>query len=623
MTFIRTGVWNNHIEFLDRTTGGANERFLRNLEAFLLSAGRHNIHVNFTFYAFDPQTVLRHPGEESLLTGPGSNPYTDPAAIRAQQNYILSVVNRFKNVPYLSWDLINEPSFSNPKRLWRGNAPNNDPTELAAWHKWLAEQYGSVDKLAKAWAVTPEEPGSFDSVSLPDPDDLALTRYGNPKLVRAVDYNLFAQEMFKRWVSQMVTAIRSTGSQQLVDVGQDEGGVTDRVLNQFFADAGVNFTVNHTYWRDNALLWDSVAAKRPGMPNFVGETGYQPVWRPDGEWRYDELSGFPLIERKWALGFAAANSGALQWDWSVGGDFGMKRSDGSNKIWEAAMREMGEFAQKAAPYATGLIEPEVAIVLPQSLQLSVFNSAALEAQQNCVRALYHYARASAYVVGEYQIDLLGDPKLIILPSPWVLNQKAWEAILAKVRAGATLLVTGRFDADEHFHATPRQQDVGIDYQPGWLTTRENPVEWPGGHAWLSFSGEKSTYLERAFLASGRTFEEKQVGKGRVLHFPLPLELNDNLKATGDIYSFALGHAGISRVFTTEIDDPGLLICPTQWEEATLYVLTSESSSSTLLRFRDTRSGKDFSTRLEPGRAALLLVSRKGELLASYNWSPAP
>lgn len=49
-------------------------------------------------------------------------------------------------------------------------------------------------------------------------------------------------------------------------------------------------------------------------------------------------------------------------------------------------------------------------MLPQSLQLSVWNRFALEAQQNCVRALYHFARADAYAVGEYQIELLGNPR---------------------------------------------------------------------------------------------------------------------------------------------------------------------------------------------------------------------
>jgi hypothetical protein len=618
VSFIRTGVWNDHLEVFDGTTGQVKERFLRNLEAFLLSAARHHIHVNFTFCAFDPQTVMRHPGEDSLLTGPGANPYTDPIAIRAQQNYMLSIVRRFRDVPHLSWDLINEPSFSNPQRLWRGNTPNNDPTELAAWRAWLEEKYGTLDALARAWNVTPEGLGSFQAIPLPEREDLAPERYGNPRLVRAIDYNLFAQEMFRRWVSKMAAAIRSTGSHQLVDVGQDEGGVADRVLNQFFADAGVDFTVNHTYWRDDALLWDSVVAKRVGVPNFVGETGYQPVWRPDGEPRYDELTALGLIERKWALGFAAANSGSLQWEWGVGGDFGIKRSDGSNKLWEDVMRAMGSFAAQAAPYATGLRLPGVALVLPQSLQLSVLNSMGLEAQQNCVRALYQYARASAYAVGEYQIQSLGNPKLILLPSPWTLNEQAWQAILAKVRAGATLLVTGSFDDDEHFHSTERASQLGLDLHPGFLSRRENLVTWPGGRGLASFSGEKTTFLEQTLLPRDQTLLEKTLGNGRILVVTLPLELNDNLKTIGDVYRYALQRANVAEAYSIQISDPGMLICPTQFEHATLYVLTSESTSPEI-SFRDNRSGKAFSGKLEPGRAALLLVSDKGELLASYNW----
>jgi truncated hemoglobin YjbI len=618
VSFIRTGVWDNHLEVFDGATGQVKERFLRNLEAFLLSAARYHIHVNFTFCAFDPQTVMRNPDEESLLTGPGTNPYTDTVAIRAQQNYMLSIVRRFKDVPHLSWDLINEPSFSNPKRLWRGNTPNNDPTELAAWRAWLREKYATLDELARAWNVTAEELGSFESLPLPEREDLTFERYGNPRLVRAVDYNLFAQEMFRRWVSTMAAAIRSTGSRQLIDVGQDEGGVTDRVLNQFYADAGVDFTVNHTYWRDDALLWDSLVAKRVGVPNFVGETGYQPVWRPDGAPRYDELTAFGLVERKWALGFAAANSGSLQWEWGTGGDFGIKRSDGSNKIWEETMREMGSFAAKAAPYATGLKLPEVALVLPQSLQLSVFNSTALQAQQNCVRALYHYARASAYAVGEYQTQWLGNPKLILLPSPWTLNEQAWQAILAKVREGAALLVTGPFDNDEHFHPALRASRLGLEFHPGLLTARENLIAWPGGGARLSFSGDKTTFLERVFLPNGQTFLEKTMGKGRILLVPLPVELNDNLKAVGDLYRYALRAANVAEAYSTQLDDPGILICPTQFDHATLYVLASETAASEV-SFQDARSGKLFAGRLEPGRAALLLVSDRGELLASYNW----
>jgi len=283
VSFVRTGVWMPNSRFIEANTGGVNERFLRNLEAFLLCSQKHKVAVNFTFFAFSPHsgTDAREPTDALL-----SNPYTDPNSVRAQWSYIRSVVERFKNVPWLSYDLINEPSFSNPRHIFKGNYPNGDPTEVAAWRKWLRQKYDdNLAELADAWAVTPEQLISFDSVSLPSINDISYERYRNALEVRAVDYGLFAQDMFSDWVKQMVASIRATGSRQLIDVGQDEGGVTDRVLNQFYGSAGVSFTTNHTYWQDDALLWDSVVAKRPGTPNITGETGYQPVWAPDGAWR--------------------------------------------------------------------------------------------------------------------------------------------------------------------------------------------------------------------------------------------------------------------------------------------------------------------------------------------------
>ena len=341
VSFVRTGVWMPNGKFIDPATGGVNQRFLRNLEAFLHCAQRHNIAINFTFFAFSPHSGPPAP-KDPTVTPP--NPYTDPTSVAAEQSYVRSDVEAFKDDPTLSWDLINEPSFSNPRQIFHGNLPNGDPTELAAWRKWLAEKYPSLAALADAWRVPSETLGSFEAIPLPGPADLRYERYGNPNLVRTLDYNLFAQTMFSAWVQSMVATIRAAGSKQLIDVGQDEGGVTDRVLNQFYGGAGVSFTTNHTYWQDDALLWDSVAAKRPGVPNITGETGYQPVWAPDGAWRYDEFTGLGLTERKWALGFAAGSTGAMQWDWDREVDFGMLRSDGSSKVWQNQMRDLGAFA---------------------------------------------------------------------------------------------------------------------------------------------------------------------------------------------------------------------------------------------------------------------------------------
>ncbi len=616
VSFVRTGVWMPNGKFIVPNTGAANERFLRNLEAYLDCAHRHNIAVNFTLFAFSPRSGSYSQPENNSITPP--NPYTDPAAVDAQQAYVRSVVERFKDIPWLSWDLINEPSFSNPREIFRGNIPNGDPTELAAWHKLLTQKYGSLSALGDAWRVPAADLGSFDAVPLPTLADLRYERYGDPNQIRARDYNLFAQDTFSAWVKSMVGVIRSTGSNQLIDVGQDEGGVGDRVLNQFFGGAGVSFTTNHTYWNDDALLWDSVVAKRPGMPNITGETGYQPAWNPDGSWRYDEFTGLGLTERKWALGFAAGSSGAMQWDWAREVDFGMLRSDGSAKAWEGMMRDLGQFARQAAPFADGLIAPGVALVLPQSYQLSVSNGLALEAQQTAVRALYNYAHSQAYAVGEYQSQLLGSPQLILLPSPFGLTDEAWRAIEEKVRAGAVLLVTGPFGGDAHFHATGRQDSFGLPYVNAPLTLRDNLFHFPGGDELLAFSGSKTTVLNRAILPNGGEWAEKPLGKGKILFAALPLELNDNLQAVADVYSYALKEANIAPVYSTALKDPGILICPTVFPRATLYVLTSESNRSEV-SFEDLRSGKTFSGTLPSGRAALLLVGTDGKLLASYHW----
>ncbi|MGC2402315.1 MAG: beta-galactosidase [Acidobacteriaceae bacterium] len=605
VTLVRTGVWMKSAKLVQPGTGEPDERFFRNLEAFLLCAQRYGIAVNFTFFAFTPDAPA------------GKNPYLDEGALRAQRAYVLSVVRHFASVRWLCWDLINEPSFSSPQQIFKGNIPIGDPAEVSAWHEWLHDRYKTIVALAGAWAVTPEQLGSFDNISLPAAADLTFTRHGNPLQVRAVDYNLFAQDMFRGWVGSMAAAIRRAGSSQLLDVGQDEGGVTNRLLNQFYGRQ-VSFTTNHTYWQDDALLWDSIAAKLPGIPNITGETGYQPVWAPDGTWRYDEFSGLPLMERKWALGFAGGSSGVLQWDWARELDFGMKRSDGSAKVWETMLGKLGEFAQQAAPYATELMKPEIAIVLPQSLQLSVFNGLAIEAQQNAVRALYHYARGEAYAVGEYQIASLGSPKLIILPSPLVLTDEAWRAILGRVKAGATLLVSGPFAADPHFHPTGREEEVGLDYVDAPLILRDNTFTWPGGEEGLTFVGNKTTVLSRAQLPGNQDWLEKPLGKGKILFAALPLELNQNLKAVGDVYRYAMRAANIAAVYTTELRDPGILICPTRLGKATLYALTSESNR-TAVEFRDMRSGLNVSGQLERGRAALLLISDEGRMIASYNW----
>ena len=129
---------------------------------------------------------------------------------------------------------------------------------------------------------------------------------------------------------------------------------------------------------------------------------------------------------------------------------------------------------------------------------------------------------------------------------------------------------------------------------------------------------KTTTLSRAQLSDNRDWVEQPLGRGKILFSALPLELNDRLDSVAAVYAYALKAAGVENAYTTTMQDPGILICPTEFPHATLYVLTSETNEPNV-SFRDQRSGKTFTVNLEPGRAALLLVGDDGARIASYRW----
>src|SRR5207248_4658267 len=99
LNMIRSGWWTGWDKLCDEN-GQPYERTLRVMEAFLLTARRNNLPVQFNFFAFVPDVLG------------GVNPYLDPQAVRKQRSLITAVVARFHDVPWLAWDFINEPSIS-------------------------------------------------------------------------------------------------------------------------------------------------------------------------------------------------------------------------------------------------------------------------------------------------------------------------------------------------------------------------------------------------------------------------------------------------------------------------------------------------------------------------------
>ena len=614
LNMIRTGWWTGWDKFSDEN-GQPYERTLRTLEAYLMTARKYGLPVQFNFFAFLPDVLG------------GANAYLDPQAVRRQQTLISSVVTRFHDVPYLAWDLINEPSIS--QHLWK-TRPNGDPIELAAWNKWLTERYPDRAKLAALWNVSP---GSVaGTISLPTEDEFTPRgMYTGTSSLRLYDYFLFAQESFAHWASTMRDTIRASGSRQLVTVGQDEGGIQDRLSPAFWGQS-VDFTTNHSWWLNDYILWDSLAAKQPGKAMLIQETGLQRELNLDEIARRTPENEAALLERKIAASFIQG-SGAIEWLWNTNSDMtesnetpiGAVRTDYTEKPEATLLRAFAQFAPSLHEHLRDPQLPGIAIVTSQAAQYSVLAEFQLAAQQNAVRALAYDVHLPAYVIAENQIEKLfekpGTPKLAILPSPQSLTERAWQALLTYVDAGGNLLITGPVDRDEHWQIVHRAAALGLGANVEPLTYHNAAIALGTRSIALAFAQPAQNWLESLRFDDASTLKEIPHGKGRIFWTSFPVELAEGSHATADLYAYIATRLNLAPMFTQQSPlPPGVLVFPTVLADSVLYVMISDAATDTIISLRDQITGASLEFTLPAEHAAIAIVGKKErKVIAKYGF----
>jgi hypothetical protein len=610
LNMLRTGWWTGWDKFCDEN-GQPYERTLRTLEAYLMTARKHGLPVQFNFFAFLPDVLG------------GVNPYLGPEARRKQQTLVSTVVGRFHDVPFLAWDLINEPSIS--QHLWQ-TRPNGDPIELAAWNQWLSKRYPDRAALAAAWSVTPD----FIAGTISLPGELEFSprgMYVGHNSLRVYDYFLFAQETFLDWVRAMREKIRATGSQQLITVGQDEGGVRDRLSPAFYGPA-VDFTTNHSWWGNDSLLWDSLTAKQPGETMLIQETGLQREINLDETARFTPEQEASLFERKVALSFVQG-AGAIEWLWNTNSymteaneaPIGALRADGTEKPEATVMRDFASFAKSLDSHLQSPRQPSVAVVTSQAAQFSVLADLQLEAQQKAVRALSYRLHVTSYVTAENQIAKLGAPQLVILPSPQSLAESTWQALLAYVKGGGNLLITGPVSRNEHWQSRDRPHDLGLSAQIEPQSYRSAEIRLPGKIVPLAFDQQKQSSLEALRFSDGTTWKEVPLGKGRIFWSSFSAELAEALDAAVSVYGYLLATLKIKPGFELQSTLPSsVLISTTELQDSVLYVLESENAEDAAIDLRDSITGARLTLKLPAQHAAIALIGKREKaVIAGYGF----
>ena len=621
INMIRTGIWTawRHLMFVD---GHAVEETMRAIDAFLLTAKRYDLEVTFNFFAFTPEAWE------------GVNPYLDPRSVEAQKRFIASIVSRHAETAHVHWDLINEPSMFDPKRIFSGPRSAQDRFEKEAFAEWLKERHGCISKLQERWNMTPEELPSFEAAKLPEPQDVNFNTSINvpKKSGPLLDYTLFTMDMHNRWAAQLIETIRSIQPKQLVTVGQDEGLGGQRPSPFFYAEA-VDYTTVHSWWRMDDLVWDGVFTKDAFKPNLIQETGIMYVETPDGRAKRSEAELRNILERKYAYAFSTGGAGAVQWIWNINfymnnvneSNIGALRADGTEKPEAAVSYDFGAFMAEIGYLFEGRELEDVAVVFPYSNDFST-RKLAYEGTTRAVRTLSYELNVHARGLGEYHLDSLAayPPKLILMPSPHNFSSAALERLTAHVKQhGGTLLFTGPVGLDAYWRPAERlTAELGAGEVVNLL--REEALELDGRMLPVSFGGARiadsvKQRVQGRDAAQAPGLVEAELGAGRLLWSPLPLELNQRTETLRAVYAHALKRAGVQPEleWLAGGELPGIYGRKLTFGQGELFLFVSEYGLPAQISVRNPATGKVYTFTVESERTVMFAADKAGKLLAVY------
>jgi hypothetical protein len=591
VNLLRTGIWTAWRELVP-VAGHANEAFLRAFDAFVMTACKHNLQLIFTFFTFFPPLFE------------GKNPWLDPRSLEAQQDFVALLARRYARVELLSWDLINEPSFGDPQKIFALRPlPLFDHFEVAAFQRWLAERY-TLSELQLRWRQTPADIPDWQHV-LP-PDDADFDTSVRNIFVRAsfkvADYTRFSQDMFCDWAAKMIAAIRASGGQTLVGVGQDEAGA--RIAPQFYA-AAVDYTTTHPWWNIDDLLWDMLIDKTLAKPNLIQETGIMQLRDLDGRpWRSEQANA-SLLERKFVTGLIARGAGIIQWLWHPNSymtidnenSIGLIRADRSAKPELTVMEEFGRLIRaldgRLLETATS---PDVWVIIPYA-QWFASPASARAGTQQAIRVLGYDLGVIPQMIGEHQLAALTTehPRVVIVPAAQLLDQQAWNKLLQYVHDGGTLLVNGVIARDACDLAFVPGISGIVEPLLALPVSRNEDLLDAAGHSYpVTFADEKISYVKKAH----NQVHHYQHGAGKFIWCGLPLELANDMSATRMLYRQAL--APVAESFQA---DAPFLIARRPLRNGTLILLVSEASSKQQITLDE-----GIQITLEPDRAGALILN---------------
>ncbi|MEK7686595.1 MAG: cellulase family glycosylhydrolase [Verrucomicrobiota bacterium] len=302
--------------------------------------------------------------------------YADEKMLQAREDFWKLFAARYRGrTTIFAYDLLNEPEIG-----WESTAMS------AKWKEWLRQKYGSAEKAAQAWGVSPEG-FTWETVSVPERKDAPGSRH-------LLDYQHFRETLADAWTRRQATAIKAADPDALVTVGFIQWSVPVLVpsLSHYAAFRPdrqarfLDFLEIHFYPLEsgfyeygraegearNLAYLESVVREvaRPGKPVVVAEFG----WHGGGKLTINEGKHPPATEAdqaRWCRLLVETTSGlAVGWlNWGfcdhpqardVSQLTGLLTVDGKLKAWGGEFKKLaGALHQEVVPPAPAGAHPSL------------------------------------------------------------------------------------------------------------------------------------------------------------------------------------------------------------------------------------------------------------------------
>jgi len=307
----------------------------------------------------------------------------------------------------------------------------------------------------------------------------------------------------------------------------------------------------------------------------------------------------------------------VQWAWNVNpyqpidneATIGLWRPDGTAKAELRSVPAFAQFFAKAAPYLDDFAPDPVVIVIPHS-RMFMGRAGGADGTKRVVRLLAERFGVVPTALSEIRLsaERLKDAKLVLVPTPEVLQESAAAALLAATRAGTRVLVTGAVEGDSYGRTTESLKALGI-VDAGRPLALHEPTGW-GGAGTLTFEGLLQEKMRRASGPSPAALV------GNLWHEPLPIELARETEPLVALLGAALRVAGVPTHPAEGGVAARLLLAP----KAILAGVVNETSSAA--RRRLTVEGRTVEVSVGAFRARLVLFERgTARVLASTPGDP--